>query len=127
MHWVATEAKPALNAKEWQKYKLIDKIVVSSNTAMSVDRILPQRHGRPRADTGKLSLTITMYYSYRFAIPGNRVLGLPIGQHVSVSATIDGKLVQRSYTPTSSDDDKGHFDLMVKVSYYRSSNSRRRR
>lgn len=53
--------------------------------------------------------------SYRFAIPGNRVLGLPIGQHISVSATIDGKLQQRSYTPTSSDDDKGFFDLMVKV------------
>jgi len=43
-------------------------------------------------------------------------LGLPIGQHVSVSAEIGGKLVQRSYTPTSSDDDLGHFDLLVKVS-----------
>lgn len=43
------------------------------------------------------------------------MLGLPIGQHVSVSTTIGGKLVQRSYTPTSSDDDKGFFDLMVKV------------
>jgi cytochrome-b5 reductase len=40
---------------------------------------------------------------------------LPIGQHVSVSATIDGKLIQRSYTPTSSDDDVGFFDLLIKV------------
>ncbi|RCH78097.1 NADH-cytochrome b5 reductase, partial [Rhizopus azygosporus] len=43
------------------------------------------------------------------------VLGLPIGQHVSVMAEINGKQVSRSYTPTSSDDDRGHFDLLVKT------------
>ena len=43
------------------------------------------------------------------------VLGLPIGQHISVQAEINGKQVMRSYTPTSSDDDKGHFDLVVKT------------
>ena len=43
------------------------------------------------------------------------MLGLPIGQHVSVSAEINGKDIMRSYTPTSSDDDLGHFDLLVKV------------
>lgn len=53
--------------------------------------------------------------SYRFSLPKGTVLGLPIGQHVSVSATIGGKLVQRSYTPTSSDDDVGFFDLLIKV------------
>jgi len=42
-------------------------------------------------------------------------LGLPIGQHVSISHTINDKVVQRSYTPTSSDDDRGFFDLVVKV------------
>lgn len=42
-------------------------------------------------------------------------LGLPIGQHVSVMAEINGKQISRSYTPTSSDDDLGHFDLLVKV------------
>lgn len=31
-------------------------------------------------------------------------------------AEIDGKQVVRSYTPTTLDDDKGHFDLVVKVS-----------
>lgn len=44
------------------------------------------------------------------------VLGLPIGQHISVSAEINGKTITRSYTPTSSDDDLGHFDLLIKVS-----------
>lgn len=53
--------------------------------------------------------------SYRFALPKGAILGLPIGQHVSVSAQIGGKLIQRSYTPTSSDDDEGFFDLLIKV------------
>jgi cytochrome-b5 reductase len=54
--------------------------------------------------------------SYKFELPSpNAVLGLPIGQHISVAAEIDGKDVIRSYTPTTSDEDKGHFDLVVKV------------
>lgn len=54
--------------------------------------------------------------SYRYSLPKpTDVLGLPIGQHISVQAEIDGKQVMRSYTPTSSDDDKGHFDLLIKV------------
>lgn len=83
---LSPKPKTALKATEWQKFKLTDKIVVSPNTAI-----------------------------YRFALPRkDQVLGLPIGQHVSVSAEINGKVVQRSYTPTSSDDDRGHFDLLVK-------------
>lgn len=53
---------------------------------------------------------------YRFRLPNaNGVLGLPIGQHISVQAECNGKMVQRSYTPVSSDDDRGFFDLMIKV------------
>ena len=36
-------------------------------------------------------------------------------QHISVQAEVGGKSVRRSYTPTSSDDDLGHFDLLIKV------------
>lgn len=54
--------------------------------------------------------------SYRFALPHPEdVLGLPIGQHISIQAEINGKQIMRSYTPTSSDDDLGHFDLLIKV------------
>ena len=53
---------------------------------------------------------------YRFALPHPQdVLGLPIGQHISVQATIAGKDIMRSYTPTSSDDELGYFDLLIKV------------
>lgn len=52
---------------------------------------------------------------FRFALPENHVLGLPIGKYIFVSATIDGKLVSRPYTPVTSDDDVGYFDCVIKV------------
>ncbi|KAI8643879.1 hypothetical protein BD408DRAFT_414035 [Parasitella parasitica] len=75
-----------LDAKVFKKFKLAEKIVISHNTAI-----------------------------YRFALPHKDArLGLPIGQHVSVMSEINGKQISRSYTPTSSDDDLGHFDLLIK-------------
>jgi len=53
---------------------------------------------------------------YRFELPSkDHILGLPVGQHIHLSATINSELVIRSYTPVSSDDDKGFVDLVVKV------------
>lgn len=53
---------------------------------------------------------------FRFELPSkHHVLGLPIGQHVYLSATINDQLVIRPYTPVSSDDDKGYFELVIKV------------
>lgn len=39
----------------------------------------------------------------------------PAGQHIYLSARIDGNLIVRPYTPVSSDDDKGVVDLVIKV------------
>lgn len=100
------EPKTALDATKWQQYKLIEKIVVSPNTA----RCVGSRGARPREMPDQVRAR-----RYRFGLPRNAVLGLPIGQHVSVQAEIGGKMVQRSYTPTSSDDDRGFFELMIKV------------
>ena len=61
-----------------------------------------------------------MCLSYRFNLPTtNSILGLPIGQHISVAATLeqpDGqhKEIVRSYTPISSDENHGYFDLLIK-------------
>ncbi|XP_059166940.1 NADH-cytochrome b5 reductase 3-like isoform X2 [Physella acuta] len=53
---------------------------------------------------------------FRFALPTpDHILGLPVGQHIYLTARIDGQLVIRPYTPVSSDDDKGFMDLVVKV------------
>jgi len=78
---------PVLSPTEYRSFKLKDKKIVSHNTRL-----------------------------FRFALPNeNDILGLPIGQHLSFSATIDSKPVFRSYTPVTSDDEVGYFDLIVKV------------
>ena len=53
---------------------------------------------------------------FRFGLPTeNHILGLPVGQHIHLSATINEELVIRAYTPVTSDDHKGYVDLVVKV------------
>ncbi|XP_061577178.1 NADH-cytochrome b5 reductase 2 [Cololabis saira] len=55
---------------------------------------------------------------FRFRLPStSHILGLPVGQHVYLSAKVNGSLVVRAYTPVSSDDDQGFVDLVVKVYY----------
>uniref|UniRef100_A0A7N4PIB8 cytochrome-b5 reductase n=1 Tax=Sarcophilus harrisii TaxID=9305 RepID=A0A7N4PIB8_SARHA len=55
---------------------------------------------------------------FRFGLPtSDHVLGLPIGQHVYLSAKVNGNLVIRAYTPVSSDEVKGYVDLVVKIYY----------
>jgi len=54
---------------------------------------------------------------YRFGLPRpTDIIGLPIGQHMSLAATPKGaeKEVVRSYTPITSDEDKGFFELLIK-------------
>lgn len=87
MYISSGKPKPFLDPKNWQRYTLLEKKSISENTAQ-----------------------------YRFRLPNaNGILGLPIGQHISVQAECDGKNVTRSYTPVSSDDDRGFFDLLIKV------------
>lgn len=55
-------------------------------------------------------------YSFRFSLPSpDHVLGLPVGQHIVIYATVNGEPVTRKYTPVTSDEDKGYFDLVIKV------------
>ena len=56
------------------------------------------------------------FISYRFKLPHrDDVLGLPIGQHISVSAEINGKNIIRNYTPISLENDRGYFEVIIKV------------
>ncbi|KAF8404170.1 hypothetical protein HHK36_009050 [Tetracentron sinense] len=53
---------------------------------------------------------------FRFALPSDdQVLGLPVGKHIFICATIEDKLCMRAYTPTSSIDEVGYIDLLIKV------------
>ncbi|CAH2353296.1 NADH-cytochrome b5 reductase 1 [[Candida] railenensis] len=78
---------PVLKPDEFQKFSLIQKTRVSHNSCI-----------------------------YRFGLPkSSDRLGLPIGQHISIGAVINGKEVVRSYTPISTDDELGYFDLLIKT------------
>jgi cytochrome-b5 reductase len=53
---------------------------------------------------------------FRFQLPSSKhVLGLPVGQHIYLTAHVNGELVKRPYTPTTSDDNQGYFDLVIKI------------
>jgi cytochrome-b5 reductase len=93
---LSTEQKKVLDPAVFQEFPLTEKTVLSHNTAI-----------------------------YRFALPTpNSILGLPIGQHISIAANLDvkdpktetvtNKEVVRSYTPISSDVNPGYFDLLIK-------------
>lgn len=52
----------------------------------------------------------------RFALPTPKHrMGLPVGKHIQLYAEVDGEQVVRPYTPTTLDNELGHFDLVVKV------------
>jgi cytochrome-b5 reductase len=51
-----------------------------------------------------------------FTLPTtSTILGLPIGQHVTIKADVDGESVARSYTPVSNNSDRGILELVIKV------------
>lgn len=82
----STRPKP-LDPSIWKEFPLQKKNQVSPNTAI-----------------------------YTFKLPhAEDVLGLPIGQHISVSADINGKNIVRSYTPISRQNARGRFELIIKT------------
>ncbi len=53
----------------------------------------------------------------RFALPHReQLLGLPIGQHISLKAdTSDGPMLLRPYTPVTDHNQRGLVDFIIKV------------
>lgn len=61
---------------------------------------------------------------FRFRLPTQQHrLGLPVGQHIHLSAKINNDLIIRAYTPVSSDEERGYVDLVIKV-YFKNINPR---
>lgn len=53
---------------------------------------------------------------FRFGLPSTgHILGLPIGQHIHLTADIEEEIVVRAYTPVSTDENQGYVDLVIKV------------
>lgn len=85
------QPKKVLKPDVFQEFELQEKTIISHNVAI-----------------------------YRFKLPtSNSILGLPIGQHISIGAVLpqpDGstKEIVRSYTPISGDHQPGYVDLLIK-------------
>ncbi|KAK3368209.1 hypothetical protein B0H63DRAFT_441447 [Podospora didyma] len=85
------QPKKVLKPDSFQEFVLKEKTIISHNVAI-----------------------------YRFSLPApTSILGLPIGQHISIGAVLeqpDGstKEIVRSYTPISGDHQPGYFDLLIK-------------
>lgn len=63
----------------------------------------------------KKELLAANTYRFVFALPSDdTILGLPIGKHVSIRGMVNGKMVQRSYTPISNNADCGVLELVVR-------------
>ena len=70
-----------------------------------------------RADTQLVhhrTVLIPCAYTFFLKSASSPILPAP-GQHVYLSAKVNGSLVVRAYTPVSSDEDQGYVDLVVKV------------
>ncbi|KAK7924128.1 hypothetical protein PG985_006182 [Apiospora marii] len=89
--FVDQQPKKVLKPDTFQEFELKEKTIVSHNVAI-----------------------------YRFKLPAaNSIIGLPIGQHISIGANIaqeDGssKEIVRSYTPISGDHQPGYVDFLIK-------------
>ncbi|KAJ4304033.1 NADH-cytochrome b5 reductase [Collariella sp. IMI 366227] len=89
--FVNSKPKKVLKPDVFQEFELKEKTIISHNVAI-----------------------------YRFSLPHpNAILGLPIGQHISIGANLpqpDGtsKDIVRSYTPISGDHQPGYIDLLIK-------------
>lgn len=84
---------PFLDQKRWKKTRLVSKRHISHDTRM-----------------------------FRFALSHeDQVLGLPVGQHVYLRVKKTNKktgkvdVVQRAYTPYSSNSQRGYLDILIKV------------
>ncbi|THX15467.1 cytochrome b5 reductase-like protein [Aureobasidium pullulans] len=81
-----TQATGFLKPQEYQTLPLVKKDKLSKNTYRFVFKL-------PKTDS---------------------ILGLPIGQHLSIRGNVDGKSVSRSYTPVSNNSDAGELRLVIK-------------
>ncbi|KAK1779262.1 hypothetical protein QBC45DRAFT_412099 [Copromyces sp. CBS 386.78] len=106
---------------EWALYAAVVALLLG---AIKYLRMLPKKVLKPdvfQAFELKEKTVISHNVAiYRFKLPSpSAILGLPIGQHISIGAAIeqpDGstKEIVRSYTPISGDHQPGYFDLLIK-------------
>lgn len=87
--FLSRKKKALLGAQQWQKFPLVKKDEVTHDTKI-----------------------------FRFALPNPEMeLGLPVGKHIKLRFHSDEEkdFVVRPYTPITTEDTKGYFELLIKV------------
>ncbi|KAG0230860.1 hypothetical protein BGW41_002379 [Actinomortierella wolfii] len=87
--------EPFINPKRWQDIALVEKINLTHNTRL---------------------------FRFAFGHP-DQLLGLPLGNHLFLKVKINDSVFVRAYTPTSLPDQRGYFDLVVKI-YFKNTHPR---
>lgn len=106
---------------------------VAVGVALIVGYLATQRSGPPRGKKPKGPVSLdpqkkipfkmikkeevshdTRKFTFALQTP-QHVLGLPVGNHMYLNAVVDGERVTRPYTPVTSDDELGYFQLVIKV------------
>jgi len=77
---------PALDERDYQSFPLVKKTDISHNSIL-----------------------------FRFGLPDGKILGLPVGKHILLRFDKEGSPISRPYTPVTSDDDVGFFELLIKI------------
>ena len=109
-HWL----KAAFPAKKpyLAHYKVMDEVARPSGTNHAV--LNPREYLELNVESKEMLSHNTARYTLQLPRKDS-VLGLPIGQHIAIRAVIDGQPVNRSYTPTSSNKDRGKLELVIKL------------
>jgi len=103
-------------------YSLLLLLLLTTITAITT--LINKKRSKPALQHNqfiKVTLQAKTYVSpntsiYRFKLNNQHdYLGLPTGQHIIIQADINGKQIQRMYTPVTSDQDKGYFELIIKT------------
>ncbi|KAL7941837.1 hypothetical protein V8C42DRAFT_355260 [Trichoderma barbatum] len=92
---------------------LKSKSVAKSNPHLARGWLEPKEYkGLPLLRKDTLSPNVFLFV---FQLPNPEgVIGIPIGQHVAIKASIDGADISRSYTPVSNNIDLGRLELVIK-------------
>ncbi|PHH82196.1 hypothetical protein CDD82_6754 [Ophiocordyceps australis] len=108
--------RKAIQAKSYTEYPAHIKLprTVATNELLQRGWLDPVEYKPlPLSDKKMLSHDVCRL---TFKLPSaDTVIGLPIGQHVAIKASVDGETVSRSYTPTSNNSDKGILQLTIKM------------
>ncbi|KAL4901100.1 hypothetical protein BDW74DRAFT_170450 [Aspergillus multicolor] len=112
-HYPARRAASKAQLLRLHRASKMAAAVPSSSSGLAP--VLDPRQWRSFVLTSKKEVAPNVYRLI-FALPNeDDILRLPTGQHVALRAVINGKTVQRSYTPISNNADLGHIELLIKV------------